>query len=514
MKIYSEIIDQILKGKIRNKDDLYKIKTKLSRKYALSDMPTNAEILAHSGKHRKEVIRILRKKPSRTLSGVSIVAVMTKPAKCPHGTCLYCMGGVEVHTPQSYTGHEPATMRGLQYNFDPYRQTKRRVEQLHMIGHPTDKIELIVMGGTFPAQPYDYQRDFIKGCFDGFNGKVSKNLEEAKKINETVEHRCIGMTIETRPDWCKEKEINNILGFGGTRIELGVQNPDDMLYEKLKRGHTVKDVIESTKLCKDSFLKVCYHLMPGLPYSNPKKDLKMFRDIFENQDYKPDMLKIYPCILVDPKFGQKELYDMWKKGEWKPLDDDSAANLISEAKKHFPKWVRVMRIQRDVPSKLIIAGPKHTNLREYIQKKGVKCKCIRCREIRDREPKKVELLRDDYKASNGKEIFLSFEDVKNDWLIGFLRMRIPDKPFREEITNDSAGIRELHVYGPSLKIGKKPEKELQHKGFGRQLLEEAERIASEEFDVKKMLVMSGVGVREYYRMFGYKNNGPYVSKQL
>jgi elongator complex protein 3 len=442
---------------------------------------------------------------------------MTKPSQCPHGKCLYCLGGVEVNTPQSYTGKEPAAMRGIQYEYDPFAQVKGRIEQLESTGHACDKIELIVMGGTFTAQEYDYQKTFIRRCFDAMNDKNSKTLTDAQKRNEKAKHRCVGLTIETRTDWCKPHHIDNILEFGGTRVELGVQNPDNEIYALVQRGHTVEDVVNATQLAKDSFLKVGYHIMPGLPGSNPEKDVQMFEKIFKEPDFMPDMLKIYPCLLVKPEYGQKELHKMFIRKKWEPYSDEEAADVIVKGKAFVPKWCRIMRIQRDIPSPLVFEGVKHSNLREIITKKmeekGLKCRCIRCREIKKEAPAEAKLLREDYVASGGKEIFLSIEDTINDKLIAFLRLRKPGKPFRPEINEHTAGIRELHVYGPVVPIGEKPKKELQHRGYGRMLLEEAEKIAKEELDARKMIIISGVGVRRYFSKLGYGLEGPYMAKK-
>ncbi|MEM0372319.1 MAG: tRNA uridine(34) 5-carboxymethylaminomethyl modification radical SAM/GNAT enzyme Elp3 [archaeon] len=515
---FSKVIEETLSGKIKTKEQLQARKSVLSAKYKLPKIPTDADVLSRAGKKRNAVLVVLRKKPSRTLSGVSVVSVMTRPYPCPHGKCIYCPGGVDVSTPQSYTGHEPAAMRGIEFNFNAFEQTKNRIEQLEFIGHPAEKIELIVMGGTLTAQPLAYQRSFVKECFDGMNGKKSRTLKEAQKINERSKHRCVGLTIETRPDWCKQKQISNILSFGATRVELGVQNPSDKVYNIVNRGHSVKDVVEATRLCKDSFLKVNYHMMPGLPGSSPREDVKMFKEIFDDQNFRPDMLKIYPCLLVKPEFGETELFKMWKKGDWFPYDDKKAAEVIAEAKRYFPRWVRVMRIQRDIPTKLILAGVKSSNLRQLVAEelklKKERCECIRCREIRNQKPKDIVLNRIDYEASGGHEVFLSFDDARSDKIIGFARLRIPGKPFRKEITKKTAGIRELHVYGQSLEIGQAPSFESQHRGYGRRLLEEAERIARDEFCMKKMLVTSGVGVRDYYRKMGYENDGVYMGKPL
>jgi len=518
MGYFDEILNQIVKGKIKDKISLQQFKKKIATKFRLKELPSDADLLESAPSHlRDKVIHILKKKPARTLSGVAVVAVMTKPSKCPHGMCIYCPGGIEINTPQSYTGKEPAAMRGIQYKFDPYTQTISRIKQLENIGHSCDKIELIIMGGTFTAQPLAYQREFVKGCFDAMNGKISKDLIDAHRLNEKTRYRCIGLTIETRPDWCKDKQIDSILSLGCTRVELGVQNPDDAIYNLVKRGHTVQDVIDSTRLLKDSLLKACYHLMPGMPGSDFDKDLKMFKRVFESDNFKPDMLKIYPCLLIKPEFGQPELHKMYERHEWSPLSNEQAAELIAEAKRTIPKWVRIMRIQRDIPSPIIQEGVKASNLRQLVQEKvrtkGIKCNCIRCREIKGEKPAEAKLVREDYSASGGKEIFLSIEDTVNDRLLAFLRLREPGSVFRPELEG-AMGVRELHVYGQMLEIDKKPKKEIQHRGYGEQLLREAERIAKEEFDKKKLAVISGVGVREYYYKLGYKRDGPYVSKSL
>lgn len=518
MSHFHEIFKLIVGGKIKTKKELHELKRKIAKKYKEARVPSDADLYGKSEKFREKVVGLLLKRPTRTISGVSVVAVMTKPLPCPHGQCLYCPGGPDIQTPQSYIGKEPAAMRGIQHGFNALSQVRDRIKQLEETGHPCDKAELIVMGGTFTSQEYGYQEGFIRQCFDGLNEKNSKTLKEAQKTNESAKYRCVGLTIETRPDWCKPHHIDNILEFGGTRVELGVQNPDDEIYKKTRRGHTVDDVATATQLLKDSFLKVGYHLMPGLPGSSKEKDVEMFRKVFTDERFMPDMLKIYPCLLVKPEFGQKDLHKMYIRKEWKPYLEEDAVDVITRCKEHVPKWARIMRIQRDIPTNYIFDGVKHTNLRQLIaekmQKEGKKCKCIRCREIKDEEPGNIQLFRENYSASGGKEVFLSFEDVDKDKLIGFLRLRKPGKPFRPEIDDRTAGIRELHIYGQVVPIGGKPKKEMQHRGYGSKLLLEAERIAKEEFDVKKILVMSGVGVREYYKKFGYSQDGPYVGKRL
>ncbi|AEF96694.1 tRNA uridine(34) 5-carboxymethylaminomethyl modification radical SAM/GNAT enzyme Elp3 [Methanotorris igneus] len=527
--IIENILNEYEKKKKVSKDRIEQIKSKCLRKFRHLNVgfPLNSEILKYATEEEKKVlIPLLRKKPVRTLSGVAVVAVMTSPEKCPHGKCMFCPGGkgsVFGDVPQSYTGREPATMRGLMYKFDPYEQTKARLEQLEKVGHPTNKVELIIMGGTFPARDIEYQDWFIKGCLDAMNKKVSNSLEEAQKLNETAEHRCVALCIETRPDYCREEHINQMLKLGATRVELGVQSIYNDVLKFVKRGHTVEDTIKATQLLKDSGLKVSYHMMPGLPNTTEEMDKKMFYEIFNNPDFKPDLIKIYPCLVV----RGTEIYDLWKKGEFKPLNDEEAVELISYVKSIMPKWVRTSRIQRDIPATVIVDGVKKSNLGELVYKnlerKGIKCKCIRCREVGHvmykrgimPEIEHIKLCREEYIASGGTEIFLSYEDLKNDILIAYLRLRIPYKPFRKEIDDKTALVRQLHVCGQEKPLTKDiKEITWQHKGYGKMLLKEAERIAKEEFGMNKILVTSGIGVREYYRRLGYERIGAYMGKYL
>ncbi len=453
------------------------------------------------------------------------MAVMTKPYPCPQPEpCAYCPGGPEKGVPQSYTGFEPASMRGLQNEFDPYLQVKTRIDQLESIGHKVDKIELIVMGGTFPATPIDYQKWFVQRCLDAVSQKQSLTLDEAKKNAEVSKIRNAGITVETRPDWAKEKHVDQMLNMGVTRVELGVQNPNDRIYGLVGRTHTVRDVVESTCIMKDSGLKIVYHLMPGLPNSNLEKDLQMFKRIFNHPDFKPDMIKIYPCLVLE---GTKA-YDLYREGAYRPYSNEEAADLISEVKKFVPPWVRIMRVQRDIPAQLIVGGVNRSNLRQIVQEKlldrGVRCRCIRCREVGHRfrkdlikpDPQKVEIVTTNYKASEGEESFISAEDPENDVLIGYLRLRTPSaKAHREEVTATPCSIvRELHVYGSLVPVGKHLAKAWQHKGYGSVLLAEAERMTLEDYNLKKILVISALGTKQYYMRFGYKYDGVYMSKVL
>ena len=473
---------------------------------------------------KRKLLPLLRRKTTRTISGVTVVAAMTKPYPCPQSEpCAYCPGGPSVGVPQSYTGFEPAAMRGLQNEFDPFLQVRSRIEQLQAIGHNVDKIELIIMGGTFPATPLDYQAWFVQRSLDAITGKESSNLEEAKRNSEESKIRNVGITVETRPDWAKEVNVNNMLNMGVTRMEIGVQNPNNNIYRLVGRTHTVRDVAESTRIMKDAGLKIVYHMMPGLPGSNRKKDLQAFRRIFSDPRFKPDMVKIYPCLILK----NTRAHEWYTKKEFRPYTNDEAVNLIAEIKKNVPRWMRIMRVQRDIPAPLIVAGVNRSNLRQLVQQKmaeeGTKCNCIRCREVGHRtggsmrlEPKEIGILTAEYDASEGEEIFISAEDSRNDVLIGYLRLRIPsEKAHRKEVTAMPCSmVRELHVYGSLVPVGRHFDQAWQHKGFGNILLTTAERITRERYGLKKILVISALGTKQYYERLGYKRDGVYMSKTL
>jgi elongator complex protein 3 len=415
-------------------------------------------------------------------------------------------------------------MRGSQNNYDPYLQVRSRISQLTAIGHRVDKIELIVMGGTFPATPPEYQTRFIQRCLDAITGKKSAGLEEAKRQAETSRIRNVGITVETRPDWCKQPHVDAMLDMGVTRVEIGVQNPDDELYRLAGRTHTVSDVVEATRVAKDAGLKIVYHLMPGMPGSNPARDMAAFKRVFTDPAFKPDMIKIYPCLVI----AGTKTYDWYREGVYKPYTTEEATELIAEVKKTLPPWVRVMRVQRDIPAGLIVAGVNKSNLRQLVRQKlaehGDRCACIRCREVGHRlavdnvtpDLDKIQILTSDYQASEGKEVFISAEDPENNVLIGYLRLRVPSAgAHRPEITSvPSAVVRELHVYGPLVPVGKHLAQAWQHKGYGAILLSEAERVARDDYGLKKLVVISALGTKQYYMRLGYSRDGVYVSKML
>jgi elongator complex protein 3 len=525
-KAVREIINALMLLPSPTRDEVSRVKARVAAKHHVEYVPSNAEIIqALRPREKLKLLPVLRRKAARTISGVTVVAVMTKPYPCPQPEpCAYCPGGPANGVPQSYTGFEPAAMRGLQNNFDPYLQVRSRVEQLKAIGHRVDKIELIVMGGTFPATPLEYQKWFVKRCLDAVTTKESVNLEEAKANAETSRVRNVGITVETRPDWAKETHVDAMLSMGVTRVELGVQNPNDEIYRLVGRTHTVADVTEATRIAKDAGLKVAYHLMPGMPGSNPTRDLQAFKRVFTDPSFKPDMIKIYPCLVLE---GTKA-YQWYSEGIYRPYSTEEAVDLIAEVKSTIPPWIRVMRVQRDIPARLIVAGVNKSNLRQRVQQKlaedSMRCACIRCREVGHRmmvdsvkpDLDELEILTTRYEASAGKETFISVEDPEKSVLVGYLRLRIPsEKAHRPEIkAAPSAIVRELHVYGPLVPVGKHSARAWQHKGYGALLLNEAERVSREDYDLKKLLVISALGTKQYYARFGYERDGPYVSKTL
>jgi len=517
------ILEEIIRRPVKDKRELHAIKSKLSREFGLSKVPRNSDILSIASAEKRRLLQSLLKiKPVRSASGIVVIAVMSRPYPCPQKTpCLYCPGGVEYGSPQSYTGMEPAALRGREHNYDPYLQVRSRLEQLKAIGHNVQKAEIIIMGGTFLNQPIEYQESFVKGCFDGLNGKISSSLEEAMALNEVAEVRNVGLTIETRPDFCKEVHVDLMLKYGVTRVEVGVQTLSDRIYRVVERGHTVQDVVESFRVAKDSGLKIVAHMMPGLPGSSPQEDIESFRTLFEDERFKPDMLKIYPTLVVK----NSRLYDLYLKKEYAPYPEEVFVDIVAKAMAMAPPWLRIMRVQRDIPADLIVAGVKKGNLRELaharLKELGLSCKCIRCREVGLLElkgkgvpDKDIVLHRTVYKASEGVEVFLSFESSDGSALVGFLRLRKPSERAHRSEVHGSALVRELHVYGQAVPIGERFEGGWQHKGYGRRLLEEAERVAREEFGLDKILVTSAVGVRKYYEKLGYSRVGPYMGKAL
>ncbi len=487
--------------------------------------------------------------PVRSQSGIAVITLLTMPAGCP-GRCSYCP--TEARMPKSYVATEPAAARALTLQFDPYIQTENRITTLRHNGHSADKIELIIKGGTWSAYPRDYREWFIQQCFQAMNetgvvqrdivntnpsshfnrfwGEEKNNwsiekLLEEQHINETALNRCIGLTIETRPDWVTIEEITHLRTLGCTRVELGLQTTDEDILKNIKRGHTALQTAHATKLLKDAGFKVDHHLMPGLPGAIPEKDLQMAQEVFSSDLYQPDTIKLYPCVILP----STEIYTWFKEGRFIPYSTETLLALLADIKAIVPPYMRVARVIRDFPSPEIAGGNLITNLRETIQKamnkKGVHCKCLRCREIghvlsrsdlANHEWKPVLKTRS-YAASGGTEYFLSYESEDEQIVYAFLRMRFPSPEASvlwkaiPEISH-AALIRELHTYGSLVPISATDTNASQHRGLGKSLLAEAEKIAHEH-GYKKMAVISGVGVRDYYKKQGYSLEGTYMVKK-
>lgn len=496
---------------------------KLDRDIAKSDLLKAYHKLVKTGKIKPSPIleKTFVKRAVRTLSGVAIVTNLTKPFGCP-GQCVYCP--TEARMPKSYLSDEPAAARALALKFDPFEQTLRRLQTLTGNGHPTDKIELIIKGGTWNFYPLNYQYWFILRCFEACNLSrartkanekievLKKKLLAAQKQNEKARHRIIGLTLETRPDFINEENISVMRELGCTRIELGIQTTDDAILKTIKRGHDTATAKRATELLKNYGFKVDYHLMPQLPGSTPAKDLKMMAKVFTDSKYRPDMIKIYPCTVVK----NSELYEWLKQGKYKPYSDKNLIEVLKKFKATVPHYVRISRLIRDIPSHHIQAGNLVTNLRQTIQTQmaaeGLKCNCLRCREAGHQkfDPKKIKLkLFDDvYEASSGIEHFLSIEDTKRNIVFAFCRLRLNNKKIT---TPYPAFIRELHTYGQMIPIAQAGK--IQHTGMGKALIKQAEEICAKN-KTTKLAVISGVGVRGYYKKLGYKLENGYMVKNL
>jgi len=508
------IVDSLLAGQIKTEGDLESRKRDVSSALGLPSLPSNADILGVAAPAERERLKMLVRKPTRTLSGVAVIAAMTSPARCPHGICVPCPGGIcspaGLVSPQSYTGREPAALRAGQHNYDPYDQVWARLSQLHEIGHPLDKAELIIMGGTITSRYLGYQHWFVKRCLQAMNDFPSwemdrewKSFQDIAQENQNAVVRNIGTTFETRPDWCSPAQIEEMLVLGATKVELGVQSTLDRVLQKMRRGHTVQQTIDANRNLRNAGIKVGFHMMPGLPGSSPEDDLSVFRELFENSNFRPDYLKIYPTLVVEGT----ELYRQYISGEYQPLGDEAGAELVSRIKALLPRYVRLQRVQRDIPAHLIVAGIKKSNLRQLagqrLKDQGKKCQCIRCREagLRGISEGDLELKAESYQACGAKEHFLCFEG-SGDALVGFLRLRL----------GQAARIRELHVYGPMVPIGTKNDG-WQHRGYGARLVGAAEELARDA-GYSRLEITSGIGARGYYQRLGYELKGTYMVKDL
>nr|XP_020472655.1 elongator complex protein 3 [Monopterus albus] len=531
MMTIADVIQQLVEAHEQGKDiNLNKVKTKTSAKYGLEAQPRLVDIIAAvPPQYRRALLPKLKAKPIRTASGIAVVAVMCKPHRCPHisftgNICVYCPGGPDSdfeYSTQSYTGYEPTSMRAIRARYDPYLQTRHRVEQLKQLGHSVDKVEFIVMGGTFMALPEEYRDYFIRNLHVALSGHTSNNVAEAVRYSERSNTKCVGITIETRPDYCMKRHLSDMLGYGCTRLEIGVQSVYEDVARDTNRGHTVRAVCESFHLAKDAGFKVVAHMMPDLPNVGMERDVEQFIEFFENPAFRPDGLKLYPTLVI----RGTGLYELWKTGRYKSYTPSALVDLVARILALVPPWTRVYRVQRDIPMPLVSSGVEHGNLRELalarMKDMGTECRDVRTREVGIQEihhkvrPYQVELVRRDYVANSGWETFLSYEDPEQDILIGLLRLRrCSPQSFRPELKGAVSIVRELHVYGSVVPISSRDPSKFQHQGFGMMLMEEAERIARDEHGSSKLAVISGVGTRNYYRKMGYELEGPYMVKDL
>lgn len=529
-EIAQELIQSYDSGRIED-INLNGVKVRASKKYKLSSQPRLMDIIAAiPDQYRKYLVPKLKAKPVRTASGIAVVAVMCKPHRCPHiamtgNICVYCPGGPDSdfeYSTQSYTGYEPTSMRAIRARYDPYEQARGRVEQLRGLGHTVDKVEFIIMGGTFMSLPETYRDTFISHLHNALSGHSTNDVDEAVALSEQSLTKCVGITIETRPDYCLEQHLSSMLRYGCTRLEIGVQSVYEDVARDTNRGHTVKAVCETFQISKDAGYKVVSHMMPDLPNVGLERDFFQFKEYFENPDFRTDGLKLYPTLVI----RGTGLYELWRTGRYKNYTPNVLVDLVARILALVPPWTRIYRVQRDIPMPLVSSGVENGNLRELALQRmkdfGFQCRDVRTREVGIQEvhnkvrPEQIELIRRDYTANGGWETFLSYEDPKQDILVGLLRLRkCSEKTFRPELIGQpSSVVRELHVYGSVVPLHSRDPKKFQHQGFGTLLMEEAERIARDEHGSEKIAVISGVGVRNYYAKLGYTLDGPYMSKML
>ena len=522
----AKLIDEALAKGIADQQALQSLKNSYSARFSLPSL-SNVIILGqynrlvNAGKiePNRDFQRLLRKRGVRSRSGICNVTVLTKAFPCP-GRCVFCPS--EPKMPKSYLSSEPAMMRAVLNRFDPFLQVRNRLQSLQATGHFTDKIDLIISGGTFSFYPKSYQTAFVRGVFNALNHPLSasRSLAAAQLLNETAANRCIGLSLETRPDLITEAELRRMRRLGCTRVEIGVQSLQDEVLAASRRGHGVAEVKRAMRLLKDAAFKVNAHMMPNLPGATPEGDLADMRELFENPDYRPDWLKVYPCMVMP----WSELEGIHRRGLYHSYDDATLIELLVEMHRIWPEYVRVTRIYRDIPADFVLSGSKLSNLRQVVerrlQEQGIQPREIRSREIRDLSFAAEDLVMKklEFAASGGQEFFLSFEDGRQDKLCALLRLRfsscsLSGKPHFIKELEGAALIREVHTYGEQVAIDRRDRTASQHLGLGRWLLEEAEKI-SLAAGYRKIAVISGIGVREYYRKMGYRLEGTYMIKNL
>lgn len=532
--VIADVVSELIRLTDRNeKVKLRDVITAAAKRHRVSEYPKQVDILAAvPPSHRNALAPILKAKPVRTASGIAVVAVMSKPHRCPHiattgNICVYCPGGPDSdfeYSTQSYTGYEPTSMRAIRARYDPYVQVRSRVDQLKSLGHDVDKVEFILMGGTFMSLDTSYRDYFIRNLHDALSGHSSKSVLEAVRYSEHSHAKCVALTIESRPDHSSPHHLSSMLEYGCTRLEIGVQSVYEDVARDTNRGHSVQAVCDCFRLAKDAGFKVVAHMMPDLPNMGKERDMESFRELFENPSFRPDGLKIYPTLVI----RGTGLYELWKNGLYKNYSPPELIDLVARILSLIPPWVRVYRIQRDIPMPLVSSGVEHGNLRELALARmadlGLVCRDVRTREVGIQgihfkiNPEEVELIRRDYVANEGWETFLSYEDAQQDILVALLRLRLAGEGagmVRKEMANVRCSlVRELHVYGSVVPVHERDPGKFQHRGYGTLLMEEAERIAREEHGSQKVVVISGVGTRHYYRKLGYQLEGPYMVKWL
>lgn len=526
MTIGEQIVIELSKKRYKDYRDFYTAMRGLFSEHEASPLPKATLILLYRQllkdkqiKRNEQVEKFLVKNAIRTLSGVTVITVLTKPWECP-GKCVFCP--LEPGMPKSYLSNEPAAQRAVRFHFDPFNQVQGRIEALEKNGHKVDKLEIIVLGGTWSSYEKKYQDWFITQCFFAANTygqkkKKVKSLESEQTINEKAKYRIIGLTLETRSDHVTEKEIIHLRKLGCTRVQLGIQHTDNKILKLIRRGEYLEDDIKATALLKKAGFKIDHHYMPDLPGATPAKDIAMMKHVYTKEDLQPDQVKIYPCIVNE----YAQLYHWYKSGKYKPYGEKELIRVLLEIKKITPPYVRINRLIRDIPEESIIAGNDVTNLRQYLQKelerKNAPCVCIRCREARTRvsDAKKAKLFVRTYRASKGTEHFISYESPDKKILYAFLRLRFNDDPKRHFIPalRGAAHVRELHVYGQMVPVYGSEKNRAQHLGFGKKLMQEAER-RTKENNLNKLAVISGIGVRGYYRKLGYRLKDTYMIKSL
>ncbi|MHB8603622.1 MAG: tRNA uridine(34) 5-carboxymethylaminomethyl modification radical SAM/GNAT enzyme Elp3 [Thermoplasmatota archaeon] len=582
---YAVLLRRVL-AEAEARDDVQRIKIEVARSMNVAGLPSNPDILARAAPaDRARLLPLLLKKPTRTLSGVAIVTVQSPPEACPHGKCIYCPGGPGwrtapepstqdggvriLGTAQSYTGKEPAARRAARHGFDAFAQTASRLTDLDAAGHPVDKIDFIIQGGTFPARDPEAQREFVAHCYEAMNsfepwqrehggggkaeepdsngiralrslppsvflGSTQERLAHAQRENETAHARMIGLTVETKPDWCVAPHVDLMLELGVTRVELGIQTLDEATLKFTNRGHTLADTYAACAAVKDAGLKLCAHVMPGQPGATMESDRAMFRDLFADERLRPDMLKIYPTLVVH----DTPLARLMERGQFAPVTEDYCVELLASVKPAFPRWVRVQRIDRDIPTPEISGGVTHLNLRQMVQdemkRRGTRCPCIRCREVGRNERSDAALAGPtvhEYTSSSGTEFFVEITRGRNespagprlgprenaasaDACVAFARYRLPSAHAARGEARDALFLRELRVYGEEVALGAAAHGEkMQHRGLGSELLAFGESLARER-GAARVVVTAGVGVREYYAKRGYARLGPYMAKRV